>query len=76
MGEDDEVWKSRSNINKIRQMALTDGNADNIEILKIATLTEIHDQLWWLALGVKINIVMFLVGVIGVVRILSIVENM
>ena len=67
MGEDDEVWKSRSNINKIRQMALTDGNADNIEILKVATLTEIHEQLWWLALMVKINIVMIILAIIAAI---------
>ena len=48
-------------------MALTDGNADNIEILKVATLTEIHEQLWWLALMVKINIVMIILAIIAAI---------
>ena len=65
MDEDEKVWKGKSNINKIRQLALNDVNADNVEILKVVTLTEIHDQLSWLALGVKINIAMMLVGFIG-----------
>ena len=67
MDEDEKVWKGRSNINKIRQLALKEVNADNVEILKVVTLTEIHDQLSWLALGVKINIAMILVGFIGTI---------
>ncbi len=57
-----EAWKNRSNISRIRELVMTDENASNIEKMQAITLTEIHDQLWWLALSVKINIVLFLVG--------------
>ena len=58
---DDVVWKhedqkNKSNINKIRQFAMTDENATNIEKMQVVTLTEIHDQLWWLALLAKMAI--------------------
>ena len=49
-----EAWKNRSNINRIRELVMTDENATNVEKMKVVTLTEIHDQLWWLALVAKI----------------------
>ncbi len=49
-----EAWKNRSNISRIRELVMTDENATNVEKMKVVTLTEIHDQLWWLALVAKI----------------------
>ena len=54
-----EAWKNRSNISRIRELVMTDENATNIEKMKVVTLTEIHDQLWWLALIAKMSIGLF-----------------
>jgi hypothetical protein len=59
-----EAWKNRSNISRIRELVMTDENATNIEKMKVVTLTEIHDQLWWLALIAKIAISLLLFEVI------------
>ena len=61
---DDEIWKRRSNINKIREMTMADGNATKIEKMAVVTLTEIHDQLWWIAFAVKISVLMSLMSLI------------
>ena len=59
-----EAWKNRSNISRIRELVMTDENATNIEKMKVVTLTEIHDQLWWLALIAKIAISLLVFEVI------------
>ena len=59
-----EAWKNRSNISRIRELVMTDENAANVEKMKVVTLTEIHDQLWWLALIAKIAISLLVFEVI------------
>ena len=38
MDEDEKVWKGRSNINKIRQLALNDVNADNVDDIESSNI--------------------------------------
>ena len=51
----------------IRELILQDENASNVEKLHIAAMTEIAEHLSWLALMVKISLVMMLLSIIGAV---------
>ena len=42
----------------IRKLIIQDKKASNVERLHIAAMAEIAEHLWWIALGVKIGLIM------------------
>ena len=51
----------------IRELIIQDKKASNVEKLHIAAMAEIAEHLSWLALIVKISLVMMLLSIIGAV---------
>ena len=47
----------------IRKIILQDKEASNVERLHISAMAEIAEHLWWMALGVKLGLIMMVISI-------------